>query len=125
MRIRYVIIKVDDQQKALSFLHIRRWLREEARRPHWWSAMADRILAGGSRGRRTGAGAQQLSTRAVVSEGATIPSQPKSGPHYPDFATSGTCRYWSQASGSRTLRNLSRGKWGSTGGRRSNQEQMP
>jgi len=55
----------------------------------------------------------------------TIPSQPKSGLRYPDFATSGTCRYWSQASDSPTPRSLSRGKWGSTDGRRSNQEQMP
>jgi hypothetical protein len=31
--------------------------------------MADRILGGGSRGRRIGAGAQQLSTSAGVSEG--------------------------------------------------------
>jgi uncharacterized glyoxalase superfamily protein PhnB len=28
----------------------------------------------------------------------TIPSQPRLGPRYPDFATSGTRKYWSQAS---------------------------
>ena len=39
-----------------------------------------------------------------------IPSQPESGPRYPDFATPGTCRYWSQASSSPTLRSLWHGK---------------
>ena len=49
MQIRHVIIKVDEQDKALSFYtsivgFVKR-LREEARPPHWSHSMADRKLA--------------------------------------------------------------------------------
>jgi catechol 2,3-dioxygenase-like lactoylglutathione lyase family enzyme len=52
MQIRHVIIKVDEQDKALSFYtsivgFVKRF-REEARPPHWSPSMADRKLGYGA-----------------------------------------------------------------------------
>jgi hypothetical protein len=50
MQIRHVIIKVDDQDKALSSTRPSGFC-EEATLPYWSRSMADRILAGRGCGR--------------------------------------------------------------------------
>jgi len=92
-----VEVRLPGEIRALRLNHIESEAAKET--------SAGRQRTGEHRASRLSA-VQGLPTTAIRIASASLL---KSGPRYPDFAMSGTYRYWSQASSSR--------KWGSTGGR--------